>query len=102
MVHPLLLRRATRLWLTRIDRKARNADLRVRCRVLLKVHAGQSPHHAAREIGCHPSTACRIVARFMTRGEGSLLAPLRIPVQPITAALLAGESPAPAIGQSAG
>lgn len=72
MVQPLRLRRATRLWLTRLDRKARDADLRVRCRVLLKVHAGQSPHHAAREIGCHPGTACRIVARFRARGEGSV------------------------------
>lgn len=33
-----------RPWLARLDRKARDADLRVRCRVLLKVHAGQSPH----------------------------------------------------------
>jgi hypothetical protein len=40
--------------------------------VLLKVHAGQSPHRAAREIGCHPATACRIVARFVARGEGSV------------------------------
>jgi transposase len=40
--------------------------------VLLKVHAGQSPHGAAREIGCHPSTACRIVARFEAGGEGSV------------------------------
>ena len=51
MVQQLRLRRATRLWLTRLDRKARDADLRVRCRVLLKLHAGQSPHRAAREIG---------------------------------------------------
>ena len=72
MVQPLRLRRATRLWLTRLDRKARDADLRVRCRVLLKVHAGQSPHRAAREIGCHPGTAYRIVARFVVRGEGSV------------------------------
>jgi len=72
MVQPVRLRRATRLWLTRLDRKARDADLRVRCRVLLKVHAGQSPHRAAREIGCHPATACRIVARFAADGEGSV------------------------------
>ncbi len=72
MVQQLRLRRATRLWLTRLDRKARDADLRVRCRVLLKVHAGQCPHQAALEIGCHPATACRIVARFVARGEGSV------------------------------
>lgn len=72
MVQPLRLRRATRRWLTRLDRRARDADLRVRCRVLLKVHAGQSPHRAAREIGCHPGTAYRIVARFRACGEGSV------------------------------
>jgi transposase len=72
MVQPLRLRRATRLWLARLDRKARDADLRVRCRVLLKVHAGLSAHRAAREIGCHPATACRIVARFAAQGEGSV------------------------------
>ena len=69
MVQPLRLRRATRLCLTRLDRKARDADLRVRCRVLLKVHAGQSPNRAAREIGCHSATAYRIVARFRVRVE---------------------------------
>ena len=69
MVQRLRLRRATRLWLTRLDRKARDADLRVRCRVLLKVHAGKSPHAAAREIGCAPWTACRIVAQFLSGGE---------------------------------
>src|SRR5213593_3393264 len=72
MFQKLSLRRATRLWLKRLDRKARDADLRVRCRVLLKVHAGQRPHRAVREIGCHPATACRIVARFIVRGEGSV------------------------------
>ena len=35
-----------------------------------KVHAGQSPHHAAQEIGCHPATAYRIVARFRVGKEG--------------------------------
>ena len=72
MVQPMRLCRATRLWLTRLDRKARDADLRVRCRVLLKVHAGKSPHAAAREIGCAPWSACRIVARFLAVGEASV------------------------------
>jgi transposase len=72
MLQPLRLRRATRLWLARLDRKARDADLRVRCRVLLKVHAGKCPHAAAREIACAPWTACRIVARFQSEGESSV------------------------------
>ena len=37
------LSQATRRWLTRLDRKVRDADLRVRCRILLKLHAGQHP-----------------------------------------------------------
>ena len=69
----LHLGRATRKWLVRIDRKTRDADLRVRCRVLLKVHQGTSPHAAARELGCAPSTAWRIVARFREHGEASVL-----------------------------
>ena len=72
MLQPLRLRRATRLWLARLDRKARDADLRVRCRVLLKVHAGKSPLAAAREIACAPWTAYRIVARFRSEGESSV------------------------------
>ena len=69
MVQPLRLRRAARLWLAQLDRKSRDADLRVRCRVLLKVHTGNSPHTAAREIGCALWTACGIVARFRPEGE---------------------------------
>src|SRR5712692_9467528 len=72
MLQQLRLRRATRLWLAWLDRKARDADLRVRCRVLLKIHAGKSPHTAAREIEGAPWTACRIVARFRANGESSV------------------------------
>lgn len=72
MVSVLRLPRATRLWLRRLDRKVRDADLRVRCRVLLKVREGMSLRAAAREIACAPSTACRIVARFQARGEASV------------------------------
>ena len=53
----LRLRRATRLWLRLVDRKTRDAEVRVRCRVLLKVAAGLSRHAAARAIGCAPATA---------------------------------------------
>lgn len=72
MVTVLRLPRPTRLWLRRLDRKARDADLRVRCRVLLKVREGKSLRAAAREIACAPSTALRIVARFQARGEASV------------------------------
>ena len=69
----LRLRRATRLWLRRVDRKTRDAEVRVRCRVLLKVAAGLSRHAAARAIGCAPATAWRIVARFEAHGEAALV-----------------------------
>ena len=72
MVSLLRLPRATRLWLRRLDRKVRDADLRVRCRVLLKVREGKSLRAAAEELACAPSTACRIVARFQARGEASI------------------------------
>ena len=69
----LHLKRATRLWLRRLDRKTRDAELRVRCRVLLKVSAGRTCNAAAREVGCVPSTAVRIVARFEAHGEAALM-----------------------------
>ena len=64
----------TRLWLRRLDRKTRDAELRVRRCVLLKVAAGLSRNAAAREVGCVPSTAMRILARFEARGKAALLA----------------------------
>lgn len=70
---PLRLRRPTRLWLRRLDRKTRDAELRVRCRVLLKVASGMTRHAAAAAIGCAPATAWRIVARFAAHGEAALL-----------------------------
>jgi len=58
--------------LQRLDRKTRDADIRVRCRVILKVHQGMSRHAAALAVGCAPSTAWRIVDRFLLLGEPSL------------------------------
>jgi transposase len=68
----LRLSRAVRRRLQRLDRKTRDADLRVRCRVVLKVAQGLSARSAAREVGCVPSTAARIVAAFLAEGEASL------------------------------
>ncbi len=68
----LKLDRPTRRFLCRLDRKTRDADLRVRCRVLQKVHNGLSRNAAAREVGCVPSTAWRIVDRFLEKGIASL------------------------------
>jgi transposase len=72
MVSCIYLSRALRRRLQRLDHKTRDADVRVRCRVLLKVHQGMSRHAAALAVGCAPSTAWRIVDRFQLLGEESL------------------------------
>jgi transposase len=68
----LQLSRPARRRIQKLDRRKPNADLRVRCRVVLKVAAGLSCNAAAREVGCVPSTAVRIVARFQAEGEAAL------------------------------
>jgi transposase len=69
----LHLVRPVRHRLARLDRKTRDADLRIRCRVLLKVAEGRSLNAAARDLGCAPATAWRIVARFGLEGEASVM-----------------------------
>lgn len=69
----LPLRRPDQRRILRFARKTRNADARVRCLALLKVSQGLSCYAAARELGCVPSTAWRIVHRFLTEGETALL-----------------------------
>jgi transposase len=73
MVPVIRLDRPVRRRLQKLDRKTRDADTRVRCRVLIKVGRGMSCHAAAMEVGCVPSTAWRIVDRFVILGEASLL-----------------------------
>lgn len=67
------LKRPARRRIQKLDRRSSSADQRIRCRVVLKVAAGLSCNAAARELGCAPSTAVRIVARFHTEGEAALL-----------------------------
>ena len=67
------LARPARLWLRRLSRKTRDAGVRVRCGVLLKVHGGMSAAAAARALDCAPSTAARMVARYRRRGEVSVI-----------------------------
>ena len=69
----LELQRPARRRVQKLDRRSRCPDQRVRCRVILKVAAGRSCNAAARELGCAPSTAVRIVARFRREGEAALL-----------------------------
>lgn len=72
MCEHLRLPRPERLFVRRLDRKTRDADLRIRCRILLKVHQGLTPHAAALEIGCVPSTAWRVARRFSETGIAAL------------------------------
>ena len=72
MAAELRVGRPTRRWLARVDHRTRDADVRIRCRILLKVSQGASRSAAAHALGCAPSTACRIVARFRARGEGAV------------------------------
>ena len=69
----LSLKRSARRRIQKLDRRSASADQRIRCRVVLKVATGLSCNAAARELGCAPSTAVRIVARFETEGEAALL-----------------------------
>ena len=73
MIARLSLPRPARRRVQKLDRRSANADQRIRCRVVLKVAAGLSCNAASRELGCAPSTAVRIVARFETEGEAALL-----------------------------
>lgn len=66
------LDRPARRRIQKLDRKTRDADMRIRCRVLLKVSQGMTRNAAAREVGCVPSTAWNIVERFLLWGEASL------------------------------
>src|SRR4030042_5834296 len=68
----LSLSRSLRRRIQKLDRKTRDADVRVRGRVLLKVRQGMSRHAAARQVVCAPSTAWCIVRRFRLWGEASL------------------------------
>lgn len=69
----LLLKRPERRRILKLDRRSACPDQRIRCRVILKVTAGSSCNAAARELGCAPSTAMRIVARYLREGEAALL-----------------------------
>lgn len=64
--------RPVRRRLARLDRKTRDADVRIRCRILLKVMRGESGRAVARALGCSPSTVGRIVARFRVYGEAAV------------------------------
>lgn len=73
MLPKLKLQRPASRRVRKLDRRSDCPDQRIRCRVVLKVAAGLSCNAAARELGCAPSTAVRIVARFQREGEAALL-----------------------------
>jgi transposase len=90
----VVLRGPKRRRLESLSRRTKDANLLVRCRVVLEVAAGVSRRQAAREIGCVPSTAWSIVTRYRDEGEASLVDPsatgpiagleLRLAPQPVT------------------
>ena len=67
------LDRPTRRRVEKMSRKTRDSRVLVRCRVIVLVGRGMSCAAAARELGCHPSAAWRIVERFRHFGEAALL-----------------------------
>ena len=68
MTARLSLDRPARRRVQKFDRKCRNADTRVRCRVVLKVAAGRSCNAAAREVDPRASlSAAGRVMRFDLR-----------------------------------
>jgi transposase len=69
----LPLSRAAQRRILCLDRKTRDADVRIRCRIVLKVSHGHSCRAAALQLGCVPSTGWRIVQRFRCLGEAGLL-----------------------------
>lgn len=70
-MQPILPRYARRR-IQRLAQKTRDANLRVRCLVVLRVAQGKSRHAVALELGCVPSTAWTIIRRFEEVGECSL------------------------------
>ena len=69
----LSLQPAARWRIHKLDRRGAKADQRIRCRIVLQVGDGLSCNAAAWELGCAPSTAVRIVARFRAEGEAPWL-----------------------------
>lgn len=69
----LSLQRPARRRIQKLDQGSSHADQRTRCRVVLNVASGLSRNATARELGCAPSTAVRIVARYQAEGEAALL-----------------------------
>lgn len=69
----LVLDRARRRRIEKMSKKTRDARVLVRCRIAVLASRGVSCAAAARELGCHPSAAWRIVERFRLHGEAALL-----------------------------
>ncbi len=69
----LPLKRAEQRRILRLARSTREAVVRTRCLVVLKVSQGLSCRAAALALGCVPSTGWRIVHAFRAQGEAALL-----------------------------
>jgi len=55
-----------------IGKNTKDADMRARCQILLKIAEGQSGYATAMALDCAPSTTSRIIARFREFGVASV------------------------------
>jgi transposase len=69
----IVLHPRTRAKLQRVARKRKDADARVRYRVVLLSAEGWSGKRIARALGCSPSTVSRALSRWESYGEAGLI-----------------------------
>jgi len=69
----IVLHPRTRAKLQRVSKKCRDADTRVRYRVVLLSDEGCSGRKISRALGCSPSTVSRTLSRWQIYGEAGLI-----------------------------
>jgi transposase len=69
----IVLHPRTRAKLERQARRCKDADTRVRYRIVLRVDQGHSGKRIARELGCCPATVSRTIVRYESFGEAGLI-----------------------------
>lgn len=69
----IVLHRRTREKLERKARRCKDADTRVRYRIVLRAAEGHSGQRIARELGCCPATVSRTLDRYEALGEAGLI-----------------------------
>ena len=67
------LERRVKMRIRRLRRSTRDAGLALRCQIILHADKGRSAGVIAQALGCSRSWACRVIRRFATAGEASLM-----------------------------